>query len=267
MRVLPYAPGVRTGRGWYPEEVDEHAERTGGAAPRDRDRHRPAAQCGFLLHRAGAAAGQDRPSTSTPRIPITSTTATRPASPVTLITFFPWPGAPQGGAAPDRRPRWPLLGPGGSLGWWQAHLEGLAAHVARPRPARGRGADGARPRRAGPRTGRPPGADRARHGRTGRSPPEHAIRGLHSVTLTEAGHEHTAELLTETLGFRLVDEWTDRFRFATGGGGAGAMVDVACCPEAPQGLQAAGTVHHIALAHRRRRRRRSPGATRLRGRD
>jgi glyoxalase family protein len=77
-------------------------------------------------------------------------------------------------------------------------------------------------------------------------PPEHAIRGLHSVTLTEAGYERTAELLTGTLGFRLAAEHGDRFRFATGEGRAGSLVDVLCRPEAPQGLVAAGTVHHIA---------------------
>lgn len=77
-------------------------------------------------------------------------------------------------------------------------------------------------------------------------PVEHAIRGLHSVALTEAGYEHTAELLTGTLGFRLVGESASRFRFATGDGRAGALVDVICSPEAPHGLVAAGTVHHIA---------------------
>src|SRR3712207_6120333 len=40
-------------------EVSEHAERTGGVASRDRDRHRSPAQCGFLPHSAGIAAGQN----------------------------------------------------------------------------------------------------------------------------------------------------------------------------------------------------------------
>jgi glyoxalase family protein len=41
-------------------------------------------------------------------------------------------------------------------------------------------------------------------------PAEHAIRGLHSVALTEAGYEHTAELLTGALGFRLASESASR---------------------------------------------------------
>ena len=36
-------------------------------------------------------------------------------------------------------------------------------------------------------------------------PAEHAIRGIHSVTVWEEGYEHTARHLTETLGFRLAD--------------------------------------------------------------
>jgi glyoxalase family protein len=53
-------------------------------------------------------------------------------------------------------------------------------------------------------------------------------------------------LLADTLGFHLVEESSARFRFATSDGGAGALVDVLCSPEAPPGLVAAGTVHHIA---------------------
>lgn len=47
----------------------------------------------------------------------------------------------------------------------------------------------------------------------GTVPVEHAIRGLQSVTLTEAGY--------------------------------GARVDIVCSPESPRGLVAAGAVHHI----------------------
>ncbi|MGV0714676.1 hypothetical protein ABQE93_04640 [Mycolicibacterium sp. XJ662] len=81
----------------------------------------------------------------------------------------------------------------------------------------------------------------------GTVPVEHAIRGLHSVTLTEAGYEDTATLLTDTMGFRSVDETDRRFGFLTGDSGAGARVDVVCSPESPYGLVAAGTVHHIAF--------------------
>ena len=77
-------------------------------------------------------------------------------------------------------------------------------------------------------------------------PEEHAIRGVHSVTFTEADLDATAGLLTEQLGFRLVNESGPRARFDVAEGGAGARVDVVAAPGAPRGLVAAGTVHHVA---------------------
>src|SRR5208337_3417666 len=80
----------------------------------------------------------------------------------------------------------------------------------------------------------------------GPAPQEHAIRGFFGVTLSEEGYERTASLLTEVMGFRLVKEDRNRFRYAVGEGGAGALVDVLCQPDAPTGLVSVGTVHHLA---------------------
>jgi glyoxalase family protein len=77
-------------------------------------------------------------------------------------------------------------------------------------------------------------------------PVEHAIRGIHTVTLLEEGYERTARLLTETLGFRSLSEENNVFRCEVGEGGPGAYVDVRCAPGLRRGLVAAGTVHHVA---------------------
>jgi len=55
-------------------------------------------------------------------------------------------------------------------------------------------------------------------------PAEHAIRGMHTVTLSEDGYERTAKLLTETFGFRPLSEENNVFRFEVGGGGRGRML-------------------------------------------
>jgi glyoxalase family protein len=167
--------------------------------------------------------------------------------PGTLITFFPWPGAPRGRHGAGQATTVAFSIPEGSTGWWRAHLERLAADA---------GAVVTRTSEEAQSLSDPDGlvlelvshpeADPRPPWEDGPVPAEHAIRGLHSVALTEAGYEHTAELLTGTLGFRLVGESASRFRFATGDGRAGALVDVICSPEAPHGLVAAGTVHHIA---------------------
>jgi glyoxalase family protein len=48
------------------------------------------------------------------------------------------------------------------------------------------------------------------------------------------------------MGFKLVQEEGNRFRYAAQSGGAGAIADVLCAPEERPGRAAVGTVHHIA---------------------
>jgi glyoxalase family protein len=48
------------------------------------------------------------------------------------------------------------------------------------------------------------------------------------------------------MGFRLIQQEGNRFRYALGAGNAGTMVDVVCAPEQRPGRVAVGTVHHIA---------------------
>ncbi|MBA8824675.1 glyoxalase family protein [Saccharopolyspora lacisalsi] len=167
--------------------------------------------------------------------------------PGTLITFFPWPSAPRGRRGAGQTTTVAFSVPQGSLGWWQHHLRELATHVGAPAT---RGDEETLtvydPDGLALELVTQPESDPRPPWNQGPIPPEHAIRGLHSVTLTEVSHEHTAELFTDTLGFRLLHESSARFRFTTGHGGSGAMVDLLCSPEAPQGLVAAGTVHHIA---------------------
>ena len=77
-------------------------------------------------------------------------------------------------------------------------------------------------------------------------PADFGIRGFHHVTLSEAGYERTASLLTDTLGFRRLQEHGSRFRYAVGTGISGTIVDLICAPEGQPGRVAVGTVHHVA---------------------
>src|SRR5437588_7644871 len=79
-------------------------------------------------------------------------------------------------------------------------------------------------------------------------PPEHALRGFHSVSAALEGYERTARLLTETLGYRLIEESGNRFRFASHDDSAlGRIIDLLCLPDTGMGRVAAGSVHHIAF--------------------
>jgi glyoxalase family protein len=79
-------------------------------------------------------------------------------------------------------------------------------------------------------------------------PAEHSLRGFHSVSAALEGYERTAQLLTESFGYRLVKESGNRFRFiAPSKSGAGRIVDLLCMPDSRAGHVAAGSVHHIAF--------------------
>lgn len=82
-------------------------------------------------------------------------------------------------------------------------------------------------------------------------PVEHAMRGFHSVSAALEGYERTARLLIETFGYRLIDEFGNRFRFVSADNSApGRIVDLLCQPDTTMGRVAAGSVHHIAFRAR-----------------
>ncbi len=79
-------------------------------------------------------------------------------------------------------------------------------------------------------------------------PAEHTLRGFHSVSAALEGYERTARLLTESFGYRLIDESGNRFRFVSADSSAsGRIIDLLCQPDTAMGRVAAGSVHHIAF--------------------
>jgi glyoxalase family protein len=79
-------------------------------------------------------------------------------------------------------------------------------------------------------------------------PVEHSLRGFHGVSAALEGYERTAKLLTESFGYRLVEESGNRFRFvAPSESGPGRIADLLCMPDGRAGNVAAGSVHHIAF--------------------
>jgi glyoxalase family protein len=82
-------------------------------------------------------------------------------------------------------------------------------------------------------------------------PPEHALHGFHSVSAALEGYEKTAHLLTDTFGYRLIEQSGNRFRFVSRDENApGRIVDLLCLPDSSVGRVAAGSVHHIAFRAR-----------------
>jgi glyoxalase family protein len=168
-------------------------------------------------------------------------------TPGSLLTFFPWPLAVRGSRGVGQATTTSFSVPAESLGWWHQRLRGEGVVMEDPGERFGEelltflDPDGLKLELVGDAAaGGLPAWD------GGPVPGEHAVRRVHSVTLSVQGYEKTAELLTGGLGFRAAGEAGSRFRFAAGAGGGGATVDVLCVPGAPFGRVAAGTVHHVA---------------------
>jgi glyoxalase family protein len=168
-------------------------------------------------------------------------------SPSSLLTFFPWPDVPRGRQGAGMTTATAFSVPGSSLGWWHERFKQL-------------GVDSDEPRSRDEEevlTFRDPDGmvidliaaeGDARSGWDGVAdiPAEHAVRGLHAITLSERQLDPSAGMLTELLGMSLTGEEGDRSRFGMAGGTSGALVNVFAGVR-DRGLQAGGTVHHVAF--------------------
>ena len=167
--------------------------------------------------------------------------------PGSLMTFFPWKDAPKGRHGTGQATRTSFSVPETSLGWWKAHLAENRVETGQVRNADGEETltfldpDGLELALVAH-----PQGDPRDPWDTKLVPAEHAIRGLHSVTLSVSQEDATAGMLTDGLGLAFVHQEDNRLRFSAGEGGPGALVDVLVTPDAPRGLVAAGTVHHVA---------------------
>ncbi len=167
--------------------------------------------------------------------------------PGTILTFFPWPGAPRGRPGTGQVTVTAFTIPDGSLGFWVDRLK--ANQVEATGPSRRfdeevialQDPDGLHLELVAG------GSESATNARPdGPIPGQYAILRFHGVTVAEEGYERTAGLLTATLGFREVGTTGNRFRYTVGEGNALGVVDLLCLPSGPRGRVAVGTVHHIA---------------------
>lgn len=77
---------------------------------------------------------------------------------------------------------------------------------------------------------------------------EHAVRGLHSVSMLVRDAAPSLALLTGVLGYQIVAQHGPRTRVAVGGTTPGHLIDVIEDPHASGAVNGLGTVHHVAMA-------------------
>ena len=167
------------------------------------------------------------------------------AAPGTIMTFFPWEGAPKGRIGSGQVITTSYSIPETSLGFWTQRLVEHGVRFEKPRDRFGdtvlafEDPDGLRLEIVA--------SSDTRAGHDGPTPAEHSIRGFHHAALAVRNAERTIELMTDHLGFRRVDEAENRVRLAAGDGGPGNLVDVMDATDFPRGNRGVGTVHHIAF--------------------
>jgi glyoxalase family protein len=74
------------------------------------------------------------------------------------------------------------------------------------------------------------------------------IRGIHRVTLLVQDPSGTMALMSDMLGFRVVQQTAGAIRVSAGGGAPGHFVDILHDPSAVSAENGLGTVHHVAFA-------------------
>jgi glyoxalase family protein len=167
--------------------------------------------------------------------------------PGTILTFFPWPGAPQGRRGTGQIVDISLAISEEALDYWINRLSQYGVTITGPitrfdeqvisfLDPHGLSLELVASQEVDLRSG-------WKHGPL---PEKYAIRGLSSITLAEDHLEHTAMMLTDVLGFRPLQREGNRVRFEVGPGGPGARVDVLEEPNQRRGRIAVGTVHHVA---------------------
>ena len=166
--------------------------------------------------------------------------------PGTVLTFFAWPGAYRGRIGPPQVTATAFAAPAGALDYWTHRLGAhrVPAQSVRTRfgqPVLGFSDPDQMPLEI---NFMPEPAGQAWP--AGPVPFEHALRGFHGVTISEANYERTAALLQDAMGFQAVGKEGNRFRYRTGTGLA-STVDLLWTPDAPRESLGAGVVHHVAF--------------------
>jgi len=166
-------------------------------------------------------------------------------TPGTIVTFFPWGDGARGRGGVGQINVISLAIPQSSLGFWLERL--IARGIAYDGPAKRFGEQVVSIRdQDGIALELVACAATGAGWSGGGVPAEHAIRGVHGVTLWVDALAPTAAFLTGVLGFREVGSEGSIHRFETGPGGSGAIADVRTADGFWRGAMGVGTVHHVA---------------------
>ncbi|MET0242686.1 MAG: ring-cleaving dioxygenase [Flavitalea sp.] len=169
-------------------------------------------------------------------------------TPGTILTFFPWEGIRQGRAGTGMATDIGYSVPAGSLEFWQNRFKDFKVKTDPLTESFGeqilpfRDPDGLQIRLVVPSSD-----DKRIPWQTTQVNADVATKGFHNVVLTLKKAEPTAEILTDILGYRLLKQEGNNFRFINDEVDSAAIVDIIESSAQPAGINAGGTNHHIAF--------------------
>ncbi len=169
-------------------------------------------------------------------------------SPGSILTFFPWPRARSGRAGVGEVAVTSLAIALRSIGYWLERFVTKGVEHSAPTRRFGEGViafkdrDGLQLELVATES-----ANARGYWSGGSVPAEHAIHGVHSVTLWEHSLEVTEQALVSGLGFHKGSTEDTTTRFVIGDGGASKIIDVRVVGGFLGPVDGAGTIHHVAF--------------------
>lgn len=167
----------------------------------------------------------------------------------TILTFFPWgEGIQQGRKGSGMATEIGYSVPKGSLDFWQKRFEqynviyNKPAEKFREKYLTFLDPDGLKLELIESKTD-----DNRKAWETDEVKADVATKGFHNITLTLNDIKPTAAVLTEIFGYKLIDQDVNRYRYATDAVENAAIVDLVELADEKRGLNANGTVHHVAF--------------------
>ena len=169
-------------------------------------------------------------------------------TPGTILTFFPWARVKAGKSGAGMATDIGYAVPGGSLPFWKNRLEKNEIRITGIGSRFGEEYLSFEDPDGLPVTFVVPAVpDQRKPWTTADVSQEVAIRGFHSITLTLNNTYETARVLTDIFGYTFIGQEGSRHRYTTKAVDNAATVDLIDAPSEAPGVNAGGTVHHVAF--------------------
>jgi glyoxalase family protein len=168
-------------------------------------------------------------------------------NPGTILTFFPWANVRQGKNGAGMATEIGYSVSTGSLDFWKARFEKLSIRYENRERFNEKQIAFQDPDGLWLTLIEAKQNDERKGFETAEIKADVAIKGFHTVTLTQNNIKATALILTEVFGYRQVEQEGNLYRYQTDAVKNAAIVDLLEMPQAQRGINAAGTNHHVAF--------------------